>query len=164
RSKCFSCRKYCSICYEPCRYSYFIISGKPWFNCRDIYTRIWCCWFNGFNCIGVILLRSFYCLFFRDGDDFPFNCRYYLCLIAFLLFFFGHFIAGLAGMETIILLIAGIILVVLEFFVSGGILGATGVASIIASLFMAGYDVVQMAFSLSIASIIAIFAAIILFK
>src|SRR5699024_3000369 len=41
---------------------------------------------------------------------------------------------------------------------------ATGVASIIASLFMAGYDVVQMAFSLSIASIIAIFAAIILFK
>src|SRR5699024_11523471 len=51
-----------------------------------------------------------------------------------------------------------------EFFVSGGILGATGVASIIASLFMAGYDVVQMAFSLSIASIIAIFAAIILFK
>src|SRR5699024_5890754 len=34
----------------------------------------------------------------------------------------------------------------------------------IASLFMAGYDVVQMAFSLSIASIIAIFAAIILFK
>src|SRR5699024_12420483 len=79
-------------------------------------------------------------------------------------FFYGHSIAGLAGMETIILLIAAIILVVLEFFVSAGILGATGVASIIASLFMAGYDVVQMAFSLSIASIIAIFAAIILFK
>lgn len=85
-------------------------------------------------------------------------------LIALGLFFYGHFIAGLAGMETIILLIAGIILVVLEFFVSGGILGAIGVGSIIASLFMAGYDVVQMAFSLSIASIIAIFAAIILFK
>src|SRR5699024_11520679 len=85
-------------------------------------------------------------------------------LIALGLFFYGHFIAGLAGMETIILLIAGIILVVLEFFVSGGILGVTGVASVIASLFMAGYDVVQMAFSLSVASIIAIFAAIILFK
>src|SRR5699024_8206755 len=39
-------------------------------------------------------------------------------LIALGLFFYGHFIAGLAGMETIILLIAGIILVVLEFFVS----------------------------------------------
>src|SRR5699024_9222006 len=85
-------------------------------------------------------------------------------LIALGLFFYGHFIAGLAGMETIILLIAGIILVVLEFFVSGGSLGGRGVASIIDSLFMAGYDVEQRAFSLSIASIIAIFAAIILFK
>lgn len=85
-------------------------------------------------------------------------------LIALGLFFYGHFIAGLAGMETVVVLVAGIILVVLEFFVSGGILGALGVASMIASLFMAGYDVVQMAFSISIACIVAIFAAIILFK
>src|SRR5699024_5652776 len=68
-------------------------SGKPWFNCRDIYTRIWCCWFNGFNCIGVILLRSFYCWTCRDGNDYTFNSRYYTCSIRVLCFwwyFRGH--------------------------------------------------------------------------
>src|SRR5699024_9785539 len=64
-------------------------------------------------------------------------------LISLVLFFYCYFIAGLVGMEMILLLIAGITLVVLEFVVSDSILGATGVASIIASLFMAGYDVVQ---------------------
>src|SRR5699024_12589817 len=57
-------------------------------------------------------------------------------LIALGLFFYGHFIAGLAGMEMIILLISGIILVVLVFFVFGGILGVTGVAYIIALLLL----------------------------
>lgn len=85
-------------------------------------------------------------------------------IIALLLFFYGHFIAGLAGMEVITLLIVGIILVVLEFFVTGGILGALGAAAIILSLFMAGYDVTQMALSISIACIVAILAAVILFK
>src|SRR5699024_951385 len=40
---------------------------------------------------------------------------------ALILFFYGHIIAGLAGVETIILLIIGIILIVVEFFVAGGI-------------------------------------------
>lgn len=85
-------------------------------------------------------------------------------IIALILFFYGHFIAGLAGMEVITLLIVGIILIVLEFFVTGGILGALGAAAVILSLFMAGYDVTQMALSISIACIVAILAAIILFK
>src|SRR5699024_3841278 len=44
------------------------------------------------------------------------------------------------------------------------ILGALGAAADILSLFMAGYDVTQMALSISIACIVAILAAIILFK
>lgn len=85
-------------------------------------------------------------------------------LIALGLFFYGHFIAGLAGMESIILLVAGIICIIAEFFVTGGILGIVGAGAVVISLFLAGYDVSQMAFSISIACIVAIFAAIILFK
>src|SRR5690625_2689272 len=62
-------------------------------------------------------------------------------LIALALFFYGHIIAGLAGMEVVILLLLGIILIVAEFFVAGGILGLLGVGAIIGSLFMAGYDI-----------------------
>src|SRR5699024_2931487 len=85
-------------------------------------------------------------------------------IIALILFFYGHFIAGLAGMEVITLLIVGIILIVLAFFVSGGILGALGAAAVILSLFMAVYDVTLMSLSISIACIVAILADIILFK
>lgn len=85
-------------------------------------------------------------------------------IIALILFFYGHIIAGLAGMEAVILLLIGIALIVLEFFVSGGILGILGVIAVIGSLLLAGYDLWHMAFSLSIALIVAIVAAIILFK
>lgn len=85
-------------------------------------------------------------------------------LIALLLFFYGHIIAGLAGMETIVLLALGIVLIVAEFFVAGGILGLLGVGAIIGALFMAGFDVGQMALSISIAFVVAIIAAVVLFK
>lgn len=85
-------------------------------------------------------------------------------IIALLLFFYGHIIAGLAGMETIVLLVLGIGLIVAEFFVAGGILGLLGVGAIIGSLFMAGFDVGQMAMSISIAFLVAIIAAVVLFK
>lgn len=85
-------------------------------------------------------------------------------LIALVLFFYGHIIAGLAGMEAIILLLLGIILIVAEFFVPGGILGLIGVGSIIGSLFMAGYDFGHMSMSISIAFIVAIIASIILYR
>src|SRR5699024_10643162 len=55
-------------------------------------------------------------------------------IIALILFFYGHIIAGIAGMEAVILLIVGIILIILEFFVAGGILGFFGVASIVIAL------------------------------
>lgn len=85
-------------------------------------------------------------------------------LVALLLFFYGHIIAGLAGMETIVLLVLGIVLIVAEFFVAGGILGLLGIGAIIGALFMAGFDVGQMAMSISIAFLVAIIAAVVLFK
>lgn len=85
-------------------------------------------------------------------------------LTALILFFYGHIVAGLAGMEAIILLLAGIILIVAELFVPGGILGLLGAGAIIGSLLMSGYDVGQMAFSIGIAFLIAIAASVILFR
>lgn len=85
-------------------------------------------------------------------------------LIGLGLFFYGHYIAGLAGMESILLLTAGIIFIVLEFFIMSGLMGILGVIAIVISLFMAGYNVTQMAMSISIAAIVSILALIILFK
>ncbi len=85
-------------------------------------------------------------------------------LIALALFFYGHIIAGLAGMEAIILLIAGIVLIVLEFFVPGGIVGLIGVGAIITSLFMAGYSLGNMIVSIAIALVVAVVAAILLYR
>lgn len=84
-------------------------------------------------------------------------------LIALALFFYGHIISGLAGLEAIILLILGIVFIALEFFISGGILGILGVGSIVGSLFMAGYDLGVMIISIAIALVVAIVAAIILY-
>src|SRR5690625_6253137 len=67
-------------------------------------------------------------------------------------------------MEVVILLLLGVILIIAEFFVSGGILGLLGVGAIIGSLFMAGYDIGHMSMSVAIAFIVAIIAAIILFR
>ena len=85
-------------------------------------------------------------------------------LIALALFFYGHIIAGLAGMEAIVLLILGIILIILEFFVPGGIIGLLGFGAILGSLFMSGYDFGHMLISIAIALVVAIVAAVILYR
>lgn len=83
---------------------------------------------------------------------------------ALILFFYGHIIAGLAGMEALILLILGIILIIAEFFVVGGFLGVLGGLAVLGSLFMAGYDLTQMSISIGIAFVVAIIAAVFLFR
>lgn len=87
-----------------------------------------------------------------------------MALVSLVLFFYGHIIAGLAGMEAVVLLALGIVLIVLEFFVPGGIIGALGVASIVGSLLMSGYSLNNMILSVSIAFVVAIVAGIVLFK
>src|SRR5690625_1772318 len=84
-------------------------------------------------------------------------------LIALLLFFYGHIIAGLAGLEAITLFIIGVILLILELFVPGGILGIIGACTIVISLFVAGYDLTHMAISILIAFSVAVVTFYILF-
>ncbi|OLS40747.1 nodulation protein NfeD [Bacillus sp. MRMR6] len=88
----------------------------------------------------------------------------FMGLSALLLFFYGHLVAGLAGFETLILFIVGLGLILLEFFIAGGIAGALGFVAIIASLFMAVDNVLHMAISLLVAIVISILVSIILIK
>lgn len=85
-------------------------------------------------------------------------------LVSLILFFYGHIVAGLAGMEAVVLLILGIIMIAAEFFVPGGILGLLGAGAIIGSLFMSGYDLGHMSMSIGIAFLVALIAAVILFR
>ncbi|MEI2355978.1 NfeD family protein [Mesobacillus zeae] len=88
----------------------------------------------------------------------------FMGLTALLLFFYGHLVAGLAGYESIIMFAVGIGLVILEFFVAGGIAGAIGLISIVSSFFLASGDVVQMGISLLIALVASILVSILMIK
>lgn len=85
-------------------------------------------------------------------------------LSAFGLFFFGHTIAGFAGYESILLFIVGAILIALEFFVPGGIVGVIGGALVIISLLLAGTSITHMAYSILIALVITVIGMVILMK
>ena len=87
-----------------------------------------------------------------------------ISLASLALFFYGHAVAGLAGLEVLVLLVLGIGLIIAEFFVPGGILGGIGVLSIIGSLFFATDDIFAMGLSVLTALMITIAAAVILYK
>lgn len=88
----------------------------------------------------------------------------FMGISSLLLFFYGHLVAGLAGYETLILFVLGVGLIILEFFLPGGIAGIMGFVSILASLFLATDNVVYMGISLLIAIGISILASILLVK
>jgi membrane-bound serine protease (ClpP class) len=78
-------------------------------------------------------------------------------LLGFGLYFFGHFIAGFAGVEDIALFIAGVVLLIIEIFVSSfGILGILGIACLFSGVVMAAYNTKQAAMNLSIALVLAV--------
>lgn len=85
-------------------------------------------------------------------------------VISLILFFYGHLIAGLAGYEVFVLLIIGLALIIVEFFVPGGILGGLGAMSIVISLFMATDNIFALSLSLLIAISLTVFVAIFLYK
>ncbi|EIJ78923.1 hypothetical protein PB1_15234 [Bacillus methanolicus PB1] len=88
----------------------------------------------------------------------------FIGLSTLLLFFYGHLVAGLAGYETIILFVIGVGLILLEFFIAGGIAGILGFVLIIASLFLSAENAVHMGISLLIAIGVSILAFILLVK
>ncbi|KMK75950.1 NfeD family protein [Alkalihalobacillus pseudalcaliphilus] len=84
---------------------------------------------------------------------------------ALLLFFFGHTIAGFAGMEAILLFVVGVILILIEIFIAGfGLFGILGIISILAGMLMGGYSTAHMLISIVIAIVVTAVAAIILFR
>ncbi|MFC3344069.1 NfeD family protein [Paenibacillus abyssi] len=79
-----------------------------------------------------------------------------LGIVSFGLYFFGHYIAGFAGMESVVLFVVGIALLVIELFVpSFGILGILGITSLVSGVVMAAYDTSDALTSLLIAFVIA---------
>ncbi|MEH7224511.1 nodulation protein NfeD [Bacillus sp. JJ1566] len=83
---------------------------------------------------------------------------------ALLLFFYGHLVAGLAGMEAIILFVVGIVLILLEFVLPGGVIGLIGLGAILTSFFLAGSSVMVIGISLLVALVATIVVSIILVK
>ena len=87
-----------------------------------------------------------------------------MSLASFGLFFFGHTIAGFAGYESVLMFVIGLILLILELFVPGGILGIIGGSLMIVSLLFAGESVTHMAYSIIIAMFIAVVGMVIIMK
>ncbi|WP_400164081.1 nodulation protein NfeD [Brevibacillus sp. TJ4] len=77
-----------------------------------------------------------------------------ISLLSFGMYFFGHFVAGFANWLHIALFVFGILLMILEIFLPGGIVGAIGFISIVSGLVMAAYDTQQGLASLGIAVLI----------
>jgi membrane-bound serine protease (ClpP class) len=83
---------------------------------------------------------------------------------AFLLFFYGHLVEGLADVNALILFAVGIVLILLELVLPGGIIGIFGFGAFLASFFLAGENFVHIGISLLIAFTISILACIIMIK
>ncbi|MDQ0197248.1 NfeD family protein [Neobacillus ginsengisoli] len=88
----------------------------------------------------------------------------FIGVMALLLFFYGHFQAGMAGYGTLLLFAAGILLIFLEFFLPGAISGTLGTAILILSLFIAGGNALQMGVSILISLFFTILAFFIMIK
>lgn len=76
--------------------------------------------------------------------------------LSLLLFFYGHMIAGLAGWEAIILFGVGLILLILELFLPGGIIGILGVLAVLTGLIMAGGSLSGILIAIAIAIVVTI--------
>ncbi|MBD3917954.1 nodulation protein NfeD [Paenibacillus sp. PR3] len=77
-------------------------------------------------------------------------------LVSFVLFFFGHYVAGFAGQESILLFVLGLALLVSELFIpSFGILGILGAISLISGVVTASHDALTALYALLIALVVA---------
>ncbi len=88
----------------------------------------------------------------------------FIGLTSLMLFFYGHLVSGLAGYESIILLVIGLGLMILEFFVPGGVAGILGIAAVLGSILLAGGDLQTTAIAVLIAMIAATSGMVILVK
>ncbi|MBU4228320.1 ATP-dependent Clp protease proteolytic subunit [bacterium] len=87
-------------------------------------------------------------------------------IISLSLFFGGHIIVGLAGFETIILFVIGLLLLLAEiFFIPGfGLAGIGGIAAILASIFLTFGNIMQATYSILIALCVSVIGFFLLIK
>jgi len=87
-------------------------------------------------------------------------------IISLSLFFGGHIIVGLAGFETIILFVIGLLLLLAEIiFIPGfGLAGIGGIAAILTSIFLTFGNIVQATYSILIALGVSIIGLLLLIK
>lgn len=83
-----------------------------------------------------------------------------LGVASFGLYFFGHYVAGFAGVEDMVLFLIGIVLLVIEIFVPGfGIWAVIGIICLMSGVIMAAYDSSDAAVSLGIGFALALVLA-----
>lgn len=87
-----------------------------------------------------------------------------ISILALLTFYVIHMIAGYATWQSISILILGIILLLLELILPGGIVGIIGLAAIIISLLSSGADTIHMAYAILTALIMAVLGMVIMMK
>lgn len=87
-----------------------------------------------------------------------------ISLVSFGLYFFGHYVAGFANWLHIALFVIGILFMIMEIFLPGGIVGAIGFISIVSGLVMAAYDTQQGLASLGVAALITAIVTFLLVK
>ncbi|UFJ43155.1 nodulation protein NfeD [Brevibacillus humidisoli] len=85
-------------------------------------------------------------------------------LLSFGLYFFGHYVAGFADWLHIGLFVLGVVLMLAEIVLPGGIVGIIGFVSLSSSLVLAAYDTEQGLVSLAFAALVTVIAAIWLVK
>jgi membrane-bound serine protease (ClpP class) len=85
-------------------------------------------------------------------------------LCAFALYFFGHYVAGFANWLHIVLFVVGILLMILEVFLPGAIVGVIGFLCLVSGLVMAAYDTQQGIASLGVAVVITVLVGFVLVK
>ncbi len=78
-------------------------------------------------------------------------------ILSFALYFFGHYIAGFAGMESVVLCVVGFAFLVIEVFIpSFGILGILGSIALVAGVVTASPDPMNAFISLVVALVLAV--------
>lgn len=78
-------------------------------------------------------------------------------ILSFGLYFFGHYVAGFAGMESVVLFVLGLSLLIIEVFVpSFGILGILGGGALITAVVIAASDPMTAFISIMVALVVAL--------
>ncbi len=88
-----------------------------------------------------------------------------LSLLAFGLYFGGHFLTGISGWPAIFLFISGILLLLIEAFIPGfGIFGISGLIAVIISIVLSAASTASGIYMLFISLLMAAIASFIVFK